>query len=80
MDITLEDYRIRKEWYNRVKIMAIYHLIQVYKGKWTISQTAEHFGVSVALASENLKIFKAADKDPRIFTCRTRDEALKKLR
>jgi len=81
MDISLERYKKETRWVNKVRIMAIYHEIQKLKSrKWTITDTARHFGVSIGLTSENLRIYKEGDKNSEVFDCITREDALRKIK
>ena len=80
MDISLENYKRQRRWSDKVKIMALFHMSKLCNSKWTVTQTAKYFGVSIALVSENIKIFKAADTNPRIYEHRTREEVLRKLK
>lgn len=62
-------------------VMEIYHLVQTQRFKeWTISKTAEHFGVSIGLASENLKLAHAIHLNAKYLEVASRNEALTKLR
>lgn len=54
-------------------IMKFYHI----SSKSTIKQTAAYFRVSVGLVSENLHL---ADNLEDIINCKTRQEALSKLK
>ena len=46
---------------------------------WTLSKTAEHFGVSIGLVSENLRLALAIHTNDAILKCESRQDALKKL-
>lgn len=75
-----ERYTTEPTWHGRATIMEIYHLAQTIRHKgWTISKTAEHFGVSVGLVSENLKLAEAIHVNEKILKCESRQEALKKV-
>ena len=61
-------------------IMEIYHLAMTQNYKvWTITRTAEHFGVSIGLVSENLRLAHAIHIDPTLITIPLRQDAIKKL-
>jgi hypothetical protein len=63
-----------------VIIIEIYHLARTRTHKdWTISKTAEDFGLSIGLVSENLKIAEAMHKDSSIINCKNRLDALRKV-
>lgn len=75
----LERYQREETWYGKVIIIEIYHLARTANNpNWTISMTAEDFGLSVGLVSENLRIAKAMHRDESIINCKTRLDALKK--
>lgn len=75
-----ERYHSELTWYGKVAIMEIYHLTMSLREKgWTITKTAEAFGVSIGLVSENLRLARAIHDDDKILIYETRQEALKKL-
>lgn len=79
----VERYLLEETWQGKVIIMEIYHLTMITnETKWTISQTAEQFGVSTGLVSENLNLASAfhSNASDKLFKCESRDEALRKLR
>jgi hypothetical protein len=58
--------------------MEIYHLaMSQLERSWTITKTAEAFGVSIGLVSENLKLANSIHVDDKILRCETRQDALK---
>ena len=76
----LERYQQEETWHGRAMIMEIYHLaMRARSVKWTISKTAAHFGVSIGLVSENLRLAHAIHTDPSIVKIATRQLALKKV-
>lgn len=76
----LERYNQETTWYGKVIVMEIYHLARASRDKyWTITRTAEDFGCSIGLVSENLKLASAIHATPEILKCDTRQDALKKL-
>jgi len=81
MSITfLDRYRNESNWANKVHIIEIFHLTHQHHNKgWTITFTANYFGVSIALVSENLKIARYSHTDESILKCETREEALAKV-
>ena len=75
-----EKYLSEKTWQGRVMVIEIYHLARLYRWRdWTLAQTAEHFGVSIGLVSENLRLALAIHTDDAILKCESRQDALKKL-
>ena len=75
-----ERYQQESTWHGKAMVMEIYHLTMTHHIKgWTIKLTAEHFGVSIGLVSENLKLAHALHINERLVKCETRQEALKKL-
>lgn len=79
----VERYYAETTWQGKVIIMEIYHLTMITKEtKWTLSNTAEQFGVSTGLVSENLNLANAFHNtaSDKLFKCESRDEALRKLR
>jgi hypothetical protein len=77
----LSEYKAEKTWHGKVTIMEIYHLTMTIRvKKWTIVKTAKTFGVSIGLVSENLRLAKLIHTDEKLLKCKTRTEALKKLK
>lgn len=78
-----EKYHQSEVWYERVLIMEIFHLAMIHSDKnWTVSKTAEAFGVSLGLTSENLRLAHALHSDSireKLMKCETRQDALKRL-
>jgi hypothetical protein len=61
-------------------IMEIYHFAMCQRIKeWTITKTAEQFGCSVGLVSENIRLATAIHLNENLLRCETRQDALKKL-
>lgn len=62
-------------WHEKVKIIALYHMIKTfrYKRTWTVRKTANYFGVSMGFASENLMLNEHMDA---IALCKSRKQAL----
>jgi hypothetical protein len=76
----LERYQQEDTWYGKVIVMEIYHLAMSQRQKdWTVTKTAEFFGLSIGLVSENLKLADALHTKPLIINCKSRVEALKKI-
>jgi len=69
----LAKYQQTNSWKDKIMIMKFYHI----SSKSTIKQTAAYFRVSVGLVSENLHL---ADNLEDIINCKTRQEALSKLK
>jgi hypothetical protein len=75
-----ERYRKEDTWHGRVVIMEIYHLTMLHQdGNWTVSKSADYFGCSLGLMSENLKIAHALHSDSILIQCPSRQDALKRL-
>lgn len=74
-------YRSEKTWHGKVTVMELFHLAMIIRVPgWRISDTAEIFKVSIGLTSENLRLAELIDKDQKILKCKTRKDALKRLR
>lgn len=77
----VEKYHNEDRWYNKVLIMAMYHNVAIMRyPEWTLQKTATVFDVSIGLVSENIKLAEYLDKGSSIINCRTRTEALDKVR
>lgn len=75
-----EKYSSESTWYGKVMVMEIYHLAMRQRvNNWTITKTAEEFGCSIGLVSENLKLALAIHSNDAILKCETRQEALNKV-
>ncbi len=73
-----EKYKQETSWYGRAMIMEIYHLAMCNRNKvWTATRTAEYFGVSIGLVSENLRLAQALHQDTNLIAIPSRSEALK---
>jgi hypothetical protein len=76
----LEKYQSETTWHGKATVMGLYHLTMSHRYKgWTITRTAEHFGCSIGLVSENLRLANAIYDDEKLLKCESRQEALKKL-
>ena len=76
----VERYNSETTWHGKVMVMEIYHLAMTTRSKnWTITRTAESFGVSIGLVSENLRLAHAIHINPTILKCDSRQDALKRL-
>lgn len=76
----LERYNQEETWHGKAMVMEIYHLAMTHRVKdWTITKTANDFGCSIGLVSENLRLAYAIHIIPNIIKCETRQDALKKL-
>lgn len=76
----LDKYRQETSWHGRALVMELYHLAQsTRQRRWTVTQTAQYFQVSVGLASENLRLAQAIHVDANIVQLKHRQEALKRL-
>lgn len=75
-----ERYILETTWHGKAMIMEIYHLTMLSRVKtWTITKTAKHFGVSIGLVSENLRLAHAFHSDNNLMQCESRQDALKRL-
>lgn len=76
----LERYNQETTWQGKATVMGLYHLAMKQRHKsWTITLTAEYFGVSIGLVSENIQLADAMHKWEIIGKQRTRNEALRCL-
>jgi len=76
----IERYNNEDTWYGKVLVMSIYHMVMCQKEKtWTLQDTASFFECSIGLVSENIRLAKKLDTDPKFINNRSRVEALKKL-
>lgn len=77
----LEKYNEEKTWFGKVIVMEIYHLTMTHRLKnWTITATAEQFGCSTGLVSENLRLAQAIHFDSKVIEIPSRNEALRKIK
>lgn len=75
-----EKYRVSDSWQAKILVMSLYHTIQLARRKrWTERDTAEYFGVSIGLVSENLKIANHMDREDSIRNAQSRQDALRKI-
>jgi hypothetical protein len=75
-----EKYYAETTWHGKVLVMEIFHLaMSVRASDWTLRKTAQEFGVSVGLVSENLRLAQLIHRNEKILKCNTRQDALKKL-
>ena len=76
-----EFYNKTKNWDKRVLIIFLYHnkMILKHGKKWTIRLTARKLGLSIGAVSEGIRLAKAI-KDDKLNDCKTREEALIKVR
>jgi len=77
----IEKYQNESTWYGKILIMGIYHTVmcQKYPKEWTLHHTANDFGVSIGLTSENIRLAVALDTNPGLINCKSRADALDKL-
>ena len=66
-------------WQEKAVLMSLYHTAMLMKyPTWNLGDTAEHFGVSIGLVSENIRLAKEIDKgNMKITLCSYREAALK---
>ncbi len=77
----LERYYSDMTWQGRVMVMEIFHMAaSLSDPSWTVGKTANFFGVSIGLASENLKLADAIHSNEKLMSVETRKEALRKLK
>lgn len=75
-----ERYHLEETWYGKVIIIQTYHLAMTHRfPNWTVTLTAEEFGLSISLVSENLKIAERIHQNPKILECKSRQEALRRI-
>lgn len=74
-----ERYHREKNWYNKILLIEVFHMKCKSESGWTITRTAEFFGVSVGLISENLALAETIHKYPDLINCESRQDALKKM-
>lgn len=78
MSDDLEDYKNCKTWYDKVKVISLYHYGQVAsRDVWLIRDTAAYFSISPSTVAEDLQI-AANFKELKLLG--SRNKALKKLR
>ncbi len=75
-----ERYESEKTWYGKATVMEIFHMAAALSDRnWTVSKTANFFGVSIGLVSENLRLADALHHNEKLLECKTRQEALRKI-
>lgn len=74
-----EKYESVEDWYSKVLIMEIYHLAMTQQTEWAIKNTAQYFGCSFGLVSENLRLAELIHRDENLIRLKTRREALRYL-
>ncbi len=73
-----EKYHTERRWDKKVLIIHVYHHIMLLRKKdWRVRDTARILKISVGKASEDLKLAKELDK---VIDCRSRNEALKRIK
>ena len=61
--------------------MGLFHTIASNSDDgWTLTMTAKEFNVSIGLVSENLKLARAIDNNPKIMKIETRELALMRIK
>jgi hypothetical protein len=78
----LDKYNEANEWHDKCLIMTLYHQTMRLQmaNCWSMKDTAEYFGVSIGLVSENIKLSNAIDEDVRLTKCKTRQQALNMIK
>lgn len=70
-------------WQEKAVLISLYHTAMNLKyPSWNLSDTAQHFGVSIGLVSENIRLAKAIDSPKlgtKLMKTETRERALKIL-
>lgn len=75
-----EKYIRVNSWPSKAIVMEIFHLAMSNREQqWNITKTAEYFGVSIGLVSENLRLAHAMHSDDKLHECESRTEALRRL-
>lgn len=76
-----ERYNQETTWHGRAMIMEIYHLAMTQRiTKWTITDTAQMFNVSIGLVSENLRLAHYIHIDPSLVNIQSRQDALNRVK
>lgn len=76
-----EKYHESTKWVDKVLILEIFHLTMCMRDNtWTVSKTANEFGCSIGLVSENLRLANLIHARPDMLKVESRVDALKKLR
>ena len=76
----LERYNREDTWWGKTLIMEIFHLTMCRRDtEWTVGKTADQFGCSIGLVSENLRLAQYSHLESTLFNCETREAALKML-
>lgn len=76
-----EKYAEVRRWQEKAVLISLYHTAMGLRyPSWTLSDTAQHFGVSIGLVSENIKLAKAIDvPNSKLMQIETREKALRYL-
>lgn len=66
-------------WQEKAVLISLYHTVMCHKySNWTITDTSQHFGVSIGLVSENIRLAREIDNgNVKLKECKTREEGLK---
>lgn len=76
-----EKYSEVDTWQEKAVLISLYHTAMCLRYKsWTQDDTAQHFGVSRGLVSENIRLAQAIDLPgigPKLMKCETREKGLK---
>lgn len=76
-----DKYSQCEAWFEKVSVMSIFHLTMCNRDKtWTVRDTAQYFGVSAGLVSENLKLAKHMSTNAQLKDEVSRQAALKKVK
>jgi len=66
-------------WQEKAVLISLYHIAMCVKyPTCNLNDTSQHFGVSVGLVSENIRLAKAIDSNNlKVIKSKTREDALK---
>ena len=77
----IEKYQSVDTWHEKALIMSLFHLTASCSEEgWTVTKTAHSFECSIGLVSENLKLAREIDKNPKLIQCKSRMEALERIK
>jgi hypothetical protein len=76
-----EKYISSTTWQEKVVLMHLFHqgMCLKHPNMWNMKMTASHFGVSMGLVSENIRLAKeiSGERSEKLMKAKTRDDGLK---
>lgn len=76
-----ERLTIERRWNKRAILINFYHNTMLMRNnKWSIRKTAKRLSISLGAASEAIKLSNAILKNGELEMCKTRKEALSKIK